>query len=259
MMPLGTSRQQNGGAAVKRRASLKGKGRQLPSTATTTATHDESRTATLHRVRFLDYMPSSILAIALTPQSYDPATHHPYLPSLHTANGREILAVGRQNGEIEIYTWIGGEGTPPSERQQNKEKGRRRRASLSAPIVSANKQGWVLERVRLPAAESFSPIVCGNNIIRTDRVRICSFNSAWHLLPHLELSTCSLRIRRYYPKTTTTYVKTKKKSVKSLMPFARASLDCSLQAEVPTCGSGSGLTQKMLEWVMSRCDQLFFF
>lgn len=153
MMPLGTSRQQNGGA-VKRRASLKGKGRQLPSTVPTAA-HDESRTATLHRVRFLDYMPSSILAIALTPQSYDPATHHPYLPSLHTANGREILAVGRQNGEIEIYTWIGGEGTP-SERQQNKEKGRRRRASLSAPIVSANKQGWVLERVRLPAAESFS-------------------------------------------------------------------------------------------------------
>lgn len=125
-------------ADASQRAALKGKGRQLQ--------HDEKRTATLHRIRFLDYMPSSILAIALTPQSYDPSIHHPYLPSLHSGNGREILAVGRQNGEIEIYTWIGGEGAP-SNRSVNKNKERKRRASLSTSSVGTNKQGWVLERV----------------------------------------------------------------------------------------------------------------
>ena len=131
------------------RASIKGKGRQL---------HDEKRTATLHRIRFLDYMPSSILAIALTPQSYDPAVHHPYLSSLHTGTGREILAVGRQNGEIEIYTWIGGEGVPG---KSSKNKQDKRRASISTPLTGTNKQGWVLERVSLQTlsfrhdAESF--------------------------------------------------------------------------------------------------------
>jgi len=117
--------------------SRKGKGRQV---------YDEKRTATLHRIRFLDYMPSSILAIALTPQTYDPSVHHPYLPSLHSGNGREILAVGRQNGEIEIYTWIGGEGVPSSS-SKNKNKQNKRRGSISAPLTGGNKQGWVLERV----------------------------------------------------------------------------------------------------------------
>lgn len=117
---------------------LKGKGRQQ--------LHDEKRTATLHRIRFLDYMPSSILAIALTPQTYDPAVHHPYLPSLHSGNGREILAVGRQNGEIEIYTWIGGDSS--SSISKNKIKQNKRRGSITAPTTPSNKQGWVLERVR---------------------------------------------------------------------------------------------------------------
>jgi hypothetical protein len=114
---------------------LKGKGRQQ--------LHDEKRTATLHRIRFLDYMPSSILAIALTPQTYDPAVHHPYLPSLHSGNGREILAVGRQNGEI--YTWIGGDSS--SSISKNKAKQDKGRGSITAPTTPANKQGWVLERV----------------------------------------------------------------------------------------------------------------
>lgn len=131
----------------KPRWSVKGKGRAPEPTS---KLEDEKRTATLHRIRFLDYMPSSILAIALTPQTYDPATHHPYLPSLHSGNGREILAVGRQNGEIEIYTWIGGEGFHAATTTGEKQHRAKRRASLSTVVMgpSSNKQGWVLERVR---------------------------------------------------------------------------------------------------------------
>ena len=108
---------------------------------------DEKRTATLHRIRFLDYIPSSILAIALTPSTYDPILHYPYLPSFHKDNGREILAVGRQNGEIEIYTWIGGEGR---DRQRQHTRGSQKTALLSERVQSGNRQGWVLERVGGP-------------------------------------------------------------------------------------------------------------
>ena len=98
-----------------------------------------ARLASLHRIRFVDYNPSSITAVALTPPTYDPSLHYPYLPSLVAGVGREILAVGRQNGSIEIYTWIGGE------RRLGKAAKKARRKGDSG----GNRQGWVLQRVCL--------------------------------------------------------------------------------------------------------------
>ena len=104
------------------------------------------RTAALHRIRFVDFTPSSITALALTPRSYDPAaSHYPYLSSIDSADGsgRELLAVGRQDGDIEIYTWIGGGQHSAISNSKSKYK---RRAARKG---QGNKQGWVLERVCL--------------------------------------------------------------------------------------------------------------
>jgi hypothetical protein len=129
----------NGPSSQHRRSNLKGKGKVQHEQE-----HQE-RTATLHRIRFLDYMPSSILAVALTPSSYDPITHYPYVPAINSPQGREILAVGRQNGEIEIYTWIGGEGNSLLNKQARKASNKR--GYTLSTGSSTNKQGWVLERV----------------------------------------------------------------------------------------------------------------
>lgn len=108
-------------------------------TAAAGPSSSSTRTAALHRIRFVDYSPSPITSIALTPSTYNPAVHYPYLPSIDSPQGREILAVGRQNGDIEIYTWIGGMG---GQKLHSASKGKKR-------TEQGNRQGWVLERVRL--------------------------------------------------------------------------------------------------------------
>lgn len=106
-----------------------------------------SRTALLQRIRFVDYTPSAITALALTPSTYDPHTHYPYLKGNGSAGDkREILAVGRQNGQIEIHTWIGG-GSAALSRKEKAAKKDGKKVSKEAH----NKQGWVLERVSLAA------------------------------------------------------------------------------------------------------------
>ncbi|PWN45940.1 hypothetical protein IE81DRAFT_319786 [Ceraceosorus guamensis] len=62
-----------------------------------------SNTLAVHRTRFLDWSPSSITALAFSPS----LPHH----SLHV---RPVLAIGRDNGNIDICTWVsensGGDG-----------------------------------------------------------------------------------------------------------------------------------------------------
>ena len=102
------------------------------------------RTAALHRIRFVDFTPASVTALALTPRTYDPAaTHYPYLNSIDRpdGSGRELLAVGRQDGDVEIYTWIGGgHHTAPAKGESKTKRKKARREQ-------GNRQGWVLERV----------------------------------------------------------------------------------------------------------------
>lgn len=145
-----------------------------------------SRFRLMHRVRFVDWNPSSITAIALTPSTYDPHTHYTYSPSLHHSggSGREVLAVGRQNGNIEIYVWLGdqdqgslqaatsssrsrnqkaddaqdgatgssaatapGADAPAGSTNNKAAKHKRKRPRRKPANASPGTQGWVLERV----------------------------------------------------------------------------------------------------------------
>jgi len=77
-----------------------------------------------HRLRFVDFTPASITSLALTPASFSSSTAFPW-----SSPSREIVAVGRGNGDIEILAWIGG-GTASS---QNAKFG--------------NKQSWVTAQI----------------------------------------------------------------------------------------------------------------
>lgn len=69
----------------------------------------------VHRCRFVDYQPGSVTALAVTPDSWDAARWAEGV-SLHSEGGkgdtegggnREVVAVGRGNGDIEIWVWAG--------------------------------------------------------------------------------------------------------------------------------------------------------
>lgn len=114
----------------------------------------QARTATLHRVRFVDWSPSTITSLALTPLTWDPNSAFPYLTSLaasssNQSSGREILAIGRQNGNIEIHGWIGGEGRLGQAMLPAASTNTKHSHSLKRHFRSRqpNRQGWVLIKV----------------------------------------------------------------------------------------------------------------
>ncbi|PLW15946.1 hypothetical protein PCANC_16478 [Puccinia coronata f. sp. avenae] len=64
----------------------------------------------LHRCRFTDFTPATITALACSPPTWD-AAHHLISPSVlqpdHPTNShRGLLAVGRGNGDIELWIWL---------------------------------------------------------------------------------------------------------------------------------------------------------
>lgn len=103
----------------------------------------------IHRVRFVDWSPSSISSIAITPDTWDPSSS--FAVNSREQGGRGILAVGRANGNIELFGWIGGvSGSGSGKRSENfggngKGKGKGKLEGLAA----GEKQGWVLLKVRL--------------------------------------------------------------------------------------------------------------
>jgi len=97
-----------------------------------------------HRIRFVDYAPSAITSLALAPTAFDVTALYPFAePS------RGLLAVGRANGQIEIYAWIGGA------RADNLTARKVTRSKLLNK--SGNKQTWVMQEV-LPASKEGLPI-----------------------------------------------------------------------------------------------------
>ncbi|KAI8457958.1 WD40-repeat-containing domain protein [Phakopsora pachyrhizi] len=68
----------------------------------------ERKKALIHRCRFVDYTPASITALACTPSTWDPNRHFG-LPRPNSFPPRGVLAVGRGNGDIEIWVWSGEE------------------------------------------------------------------------------------------------------------------------------------------------------
>lgn len=132
-------------------ANVRGLAAKIALAEPTQSSSSTTRVAQLHRLRFVDYNPSNITSLALTPTTYDPSIHYPYVKPFNekSAAGREILAVGRQNGDIEIYVWIGGVGEP------------RRGGFAGKGKAKENQQGWVLERVSVVCCP---PLPFGNSL-----------------------------------------------------------------------------------------------
>lgn len=145
---------------------------------TLTTSHSRSngrrtrRLATVHRVRFIEFNPSSITAIALTPSTWDPCTsgHYPY-----ASQRRELLAVSRQDGQIEIYTWIGTSSPPVNRESQSHTRKKKQRRQ-------GNKQGWVLERVRLAHRKIF--FILNRERAEQSAPSFLPLHSAWLHLDH---------------------------------------------------------------------------
>lgn len=94
-----------------------------------------------HRVRFVDYTPASISSLALSPPTFNPAAAFPWC-----ASRREILAIGRGNGDIEILVWIGG-GTASGNTE-----------STGRGSKAGNKQTWVTAHVLPSPKPSTAPV-----------------------------------------------------------------------------------------------------
>lgn len=89
-------------------------------------------TTALHRVRFADYHPSPITALAFTPIPFpnpDPAAPVDVIEGQMGA-----LVCARQNGEIQVWEWAEGERV---EREGEEE----------VQVGSEGKGSWVLRRV----------------------------------------------------------------------------------------------------------------
>ncbi|KAG0142783.1 hypothetical protein CROQUDRAFT_662108 [Cronartium quercuum f. sp. fusiforme G11] len=95
--------------------------------------------ATVHRCRFVDYTPGTITALACTPPTWDPSPHFGFPGPVEQTRG--VLAVGRGNGDVEIWVWLAvDDGGPACERKK-----------------TGSTQGWVLYRTlpgHIPSASS---------------------------------------------------------------------------------------------------------
>lgn len=60
----------------------------------------------VHRCRFPDWNPSSVTALAITPDSFDAGS----LGLGGHSGERGVLAVGRANGDVELMVWGGQQG-----------------------------------------------------------------------------------------------------------------------------------------------------
>lgn len=105
--------------------------------AGTSASNSErsAHTRLLHRVRFVDWNPSAVTAIAVTPITWNPTSAYPYASS-----SRGVLAIARQNGNIEIYTWLADEAHKPAKNHAK---------ANNAAAKKADSGRWVLEKVGL--------------------------------------------------------------------------------------------------------------
>ena len=106
--------------------------------------------APLHRVRFVDWSPSGITAIDFAPlaSGSDAASSSSYsgLGLVgHGANDhRSLMAVGRENGTIELSTWT-------------------QEATGIKSGGSGNAKGWMIHTVRLSCFSS----TCSTNVTHT--------------------------------------------------------------------------------------------
>lgn len=67
----------------------------------TVATGADAASLAIHRVRFVNWSPSTVTAIAVSPT--------------FSGSARGLLAIGRQNGNIELCTWIGSRAAQKSD------------------------------------------------------------------------------------------------------------------------------------------------
>lgn len=104
---------------------------------------------TVHRLRFPDWTPSSITSLAFPPtHSINPT--HPSVQSNNT-NTRSILAIGRENGNVELYVWVG----------PNREDSHIATGSTSTSSDTQNHKGWVVHTVSTCPVLGFSCILSG--------------------------------------------------------------------------------------------------
>ncbi|KAA1080545.1 U3 small nucleolar RNA-associated protein [Puccinia graminis f. sp. tritici] len=98
----------------------------------------------LHRCRFTDFTPATITAIACSPPTWDSAYHFASSSNQqHPANPhRGLLAVGRGNGDIQLWIWLNEPYQQQQQHQQNKPLHHRKK--LNSPTSSP--QAWTLYR-----------------------------------------------------------------------------------------------------------------
>jgi hypothetical protein len=98
----------------------------------------------LHRCRFTDFTPATITAIACSPPTWDSAYHFASSSNQqHPANPhRGLLAVGRANGDIQLWIWLNEPYQQQQQQQQNKPLHHRKK--LNSPTSSP--QAWTLYR-----------------------------------------------------------------------------------------------------------------
>ncbi|MBW0476531.1 hypothetical protein O181_016246 [Austropuccinia psidii MF-1] len=93
-----------------------------------------SHSPLVHRCRFVDHNPGTITAIATSPSTWNPSLHFDLLPqdSNKSTLHRGVLAVGRGNGDIQIWVWLNGD--PSSNFAQTSKK------------LKSHSQAWSLYR-----------------------------------------------------------------------------------------------------------------
>ena len=94
-----------------------------------TPTTPAAMTTALHRVRFADYHPSPITALAFTPIPFP--NPDPEAPVDVVEGQMGALVCARQNGEVQVWEWAQGEGEGDD----------------VGAVGSEGKGSWVLRRV----------------------------------------------------------------------------------------------------------------
>lgn len=94
-----------------------------------------SSSVKIHRVRFPDWQPSSITSIAFPPNNSIEQNSNQ-----QQSNKRSILAIGRENGNIELCVWVGSNQNDISNQKQNEN------------TYTQNDKGWIVHHVSLSDA-----------------------------------------------------------------------------------------------------------
>ncbi|GAA93375.1 uncharacterized protein L969DRAFT_105473 [Mixia osmundae IAM 14324] len=117
------------------------------STSEKVGAEQEASRLALHRLQFVDPQFSSITCLALTPSTFRPSTckHLSFSrPDLSQgAQERELIAVGRAESGIELWTWLDGDGARPLVTARPAAPSSDRKGKAKQSSLDGNRQGYV--------------------------------------------------------------------------------------------------------------------